>query len=148
MLIWNQWGLITLLFILLLNYTKRRGHKIFCPCWHNGKRKFHKMPHTWTSGSGGWHQYSTDFTLSSTSSMGVRPHSPLPYMAPGGPSWGAGKASSHYSGNRDFLCVIRKGRILLYQDYQQYNQNLSMWIGIIVTADASHFQHSRSFLSF
>ena len=32
-----------------------------------------------------------------------------------------------------------------YQDYQKYNQALCMWVGIIVTAHASQFQHSRSF---
>ena len=38
-----------------------------------------------------------------------------------------------------------KDRILLYQNHQQYNQGLCMWVGIFVTAHASQFQHSRSF---
>ena len=49
------------------------------------------------------------------------------YMAHGDPSLGAGKACSNYNGQKDFLCITWKGRIVLYKD-----QGLCMWVGIIV----------------
>ena len=50
------------------------------------------------------------------------------YMVHGGLSCrGVGKACSNYNGQKDFLCITWKGRILLYKD-----QGLCMWVGIIV----------------